>query len=227
MGGERTSEKPIHTVNVSSFEIMKTEVTVGMYRACVSAGVCTAPVCSNSTTYRGVIVCNYTQDLESHPVNFISWHQLSDFAEWVGARLPTEAEWEFAARGGDRDVTYPWGNTVPDCSYADFRLNTNECNGFGTSPVCNTPQGNSLDGLCDMGGNVKEWVQDEYHVNYNEAPDDGSAWCSVSDCITNNSSNNRVTRGGDWPNAPLFLRVASRSFLGPTDHDFAGGRLAR
>ena len=214
-----SDEQPIHTVNVPSFEMMKTEVTVGMYRGCVNAGACTTPGCSNSSTFSGVIVCNYTQNRETHPVNYISWNQLTDFAEWVGARLPSESEWEFTARGGDRNVTYPWGNTEPNCSYADFNYN---CNGVGTSSVCNTPNGNSLDGLCDMGGNLYEWVQDKYNSNFIGAPNDGSAW------TTNTSSSNRVFRGGFWSNSTDWLRVTYRDYISPTYQNYNfGGRLSR
>ena len=218
MGSNKNDyEKPIHKVTVPSFEIMKTEITVEMYRMCVEAGKCEEPKTGK--------YCNWNKsNRENHPVNCVTWHNVNDFAKWVGARLPSEAEWEYAARGGDRDVKlkYPWGNNDPDCSYADFNYNNSSCNGDGTSSVCNTPKGNSLDGLCDMAGNVWEWVQDSWHDNYNGAPNDGSAW------TTNTSSSSRVFRGGVWNSSEYGLRVANRGRVEPAAKGYnSGGRLSR
>ena len=108
---------------------------------------------------------------DEHPSNCMSWPKLNRFAEWVGARLPTEAEWELAARGGDRDVIYPWGDHSPTCdrvNYASRDKKIGVCKG-GTSAVCRHPTGDSWDDLSDMARNVCEWVQDEYHPNYNDA----------------------------------------------------------
>ena len=215
MGSNKNDdEKPIHKVTVPSFEIMKTEITVEMYRACVEVEKCKEPLTSGD--------CNWGKsNRENHPINCVSWDNVNSFAEWVGARLPSEAEWEYAARGGDRDVKYPWGNTKPNCSYADF-YPRKECNGEGTSPVCNTPKGNSLDDLCDMGGNVGEWVQDKYHDNYNGAPNDRSAW------TTNTNNSSRVLRGGGWLHDAYSLRVADRYGYSPTYQSYySGGRLVR
>ena len=228
---EMDDEQPIHMVNVPAFEMMRTEVTVGMYRKCVDANVCSSPA---REVYTLVENSSFNWDFrgrENHPVNGLSWNQLNDFAEWVGARLPTEAEWEYAARGGNRDVRYLWGNTEPNCSYADFAyVLPSSCNGSGTSPVCNTPNGNSLDGLCDMVGNVREWVQDPYNSHYHGAPNDGSAWWCVSDCTAHDDNNLRVVRGGSWKSYRDPIRVSSRYWYDPHDNrrgEENGGRLAR
>ena len=126
-----SDERPVHTVNISTFQMMKTEVTVGMYRSCVDAGECTQLETVNE--------CNWSVNaggLEDYPVNCISWYQLNEFAAWAGARLPTEAEWRYAARSEGQNITYPWGNVSPTCAYADFYNGSSYCNGRGTSPVC-------------------------------------------------------------------------------------------
>ena len=183
------NEQPVHSVTVSNFEIMRTEVTVTQYKTCVDAGVCTAPRMGTDFNWR-------RSGRENHPVNGVSWVQMKEFAAWVGARLPSEAEWEYAARSEGQNIIYPWGNTIPTCSYADFRDNGVQCNGVGTSPVCNTSDGNSMQGLCDMAGNVFEWTLDNWHETYNGAPIDGSAWCDSEGCENNRAD--RVYRGGDW-----------------------------
>ena len=91
-------EGPAHSVSLPSFKMTKTEVTVAQHRQCVNAGVCSPPKCSNTDIQDGVILCNYTQNRENHPVNYVTWSQFRKFAHWVGARLSTEAQYEFTAR---------------------------------------------------------------------------------------------------------------------------------
>jgi formylglycine-generating enzyme required for sulfatase activity len=233
MGSINSSdEQPIHSVTVPTFEMMKTEVTVDMYRACVDARYCTAPGCTGSSTN-----CNYTINSPNNPINYVSWHQLMKFAAWVGGRLPTEAEWEFAASSRGTSV-YPWGSDLPACSLVDYYdyEDSSSCNGDGTSPTCNTPLGNSAQGLCDLGGNVDEWVQDEYHSNYEGAPTNGSGWCTGT-CPTNARDSTyrtqvttaRIARGGSWrDNAHYHIRAARRGGVFPGNQDSTiGGRLAR
>ncbi len=162
MGGDgEYGGRPIHAVTVGSFEMSKTEVTVGQYRQCVNAGACTEP---------GDGWENVPGVRDNHPVVYVTWNQAKAFAEFAGARLPTEAEWEYAAKSGGQDIVFPWGNEEPNCD----RLNFNRCVG-DTTPVCTYATGNTAQALCDMAGNVWEWVEDDWSGSYEGAPVDGSA----------------------------------------------------
>ena len=210
MGGDGFFEHPIHSVEVTSFMISKSEVTVAQYRACVEDGRCDVP--------RTGSTCNWEVDgRDDHPINCVSWDQAKRYAEWIGARLPTEAEWEYAARSGGLDREYPWGNTEPTCDLAVIV----GC-GSGTQPVCSRTAGNSEQGLCDLAGNVWEWVEDDWHDDYRGAPVDGSAW------VDDPRASVRVRRGGSWGNSPLSARVAYRFRDVPSYRvDALGFRVAR
>ena len=237
MGSTKHSdEQPIRSVTVPSFQMMRTEVTVGMYRSCVNAGACEPPACAGSRTDSGDR-CNYGANATEHPANYLSWRQLMTFAAWVGARLPTEAEWEFAASSRGEGL-YPWGAESPSCALTDYSSDGSvslSCNGVGTSPTCSATSGDSAQGLCDMAGNVWEWVQDEHHNNYESAPSDGGGWCvgacptSASDPAYNaNDAVRRSLRGGAWLSVADYLRAANRYNHAPTyNDDLTGGRLAR
>jgi formylglycine-generating enzyme required for sulfatase activity len=164
--GESKSEGPAHRVSVKTFQLAKTEVTNGQYKACVKAGACAAPIdyATHAVKYVGG---------DDHPVVNVDWVQSKKFSVWAGGRLPTEAEWEYAARSGGKKRKYPWGDAEPTCDLAVIQ----GC-GDGTEPVCSKPAGNTQQGLCDMAGNVWEWVQDKYQDTYQGAPIDGSAWIS-------------------------------------------------
>ncbi len=211
-----SDEKPVHTVHVSSFELMKTEVTVGQYRKCVEAGACTAPNDKSSATY-----CNWGYSgREDHPVNCVDWLQAQAFAKWAGGRLPTEAEWEYAARSGGESWTYPWGDEEATCSRAILSDGGNGCGEGRTWPVCSKPAGNSTHGVCDLAGNVWEWVQDGYHDSYSGAPGDGRAW--------EGGASDRVVRGGSWYIIASGLRASARMGVAPSFRLYAlGFRLAR
>jgi len=197
MGSEfgEADELPVHEVEVPPFEITRTEVTVAMYRACRSAGDCSEPDVGGSCTWSGSAGA-----AEDHPINCVDWSQAQAFASWVGegARLCSEAEWEYAARSGGQQRTYPWGDASPDCD----RVVMSGCGG-DTQPVCSRRSGNSEQGVCDLAGNVWEWVQDWYHSSYDDAPDDGSAWESPA-------GSDRVRRGGGWLSTADSLRATTR-----------------
>jgi cysteine-rich repeat protein len=224
MGGlaDRNNTLPAHQVNVPDFELMRTEVTVAQYRACVTAGACDAPDCTDANTLDGVIVCNYSQNRNDHPVNYVSWINARQFSTWVGARLPSESEWEFAAKSRGQNITYPWGDAAPTCNHADFDDGQQFCGGRGTSAVCTHALGNSDQGLCDLAGNLWEWLQDEWHADFNGAPADGSAWGADA-----NNDAQRVLRGGIWNWSGLDLRAAWRTLYWPTRFNHSlGFRLA-
>ena len=233
MGGMSSISRPAHRVNVPDFELMRTEVTVAQYRACVDAGACDPPNCNRERSGRPptIIVCNYSQDRDDHPVNFVSWLNARQFAAWVGARLPSESEWEYAARSGGQDIDYPWGDDEASCLHADiWNPNGNpigfgeqSCGGAGTSAVCSRPEGNSDQGVCDLIGNVREWLQDEWHRNYVGAPVDGSAWGEDTD-----NGAKRCQRGGYWRSSVRAIFSQTRRGKEPDyDSSTTGFRLAR
>ena len=176
---------PEREVTMGSFEMSGTEITVEQYAECVAAGGCLEP--------RPGERCNWgVRGRERHPVNCVTWRQAGQYAVFKGARLPSEAEWEYAARGAGRNVKYPWGDESPTCDRAVMESPGGfGCGADGTMPVCSRPSGNSAQGLCDLAGNVWEWVQDPYHDSYNGAPSDSGAWESPPGVA-------RVLRGGSY-----------------------------
>jgi formylglycine-generating enzyme required for sulfatase activity len=216
MGSTRyDDEQPVHEVTVSSFEMLHTEVTVAQYTACVTAAACSEPWAYHAN-------CNWTgPGIEDYPINCISWVQSRDFCYWAGGRLPTEAEWEYAARSGGQPITYPWGNDEPSCFFAVMNDNGWGCGLNRTWEVCSKLPGNTTQGLCDMAGNVWEWVRDWYHDSYVDAPNDGSAW-------EDPAGTKRVIRGGRFYDTGDYLRAANRIGDHPSvQHPALGFRCVR
>ena len=221
-----SDEKPVHEVRVGAFSLMKSEITVAMYKACVAAGKCSAPHFDDGTCYvydgsswkKGLLPQSLRSD--EHPVVCIDWEQARGFCSWAGGRLPSEAEWEYAARSGGREVTYPWGNETASCSRAVMDDGGKGCGRSSTWPVCSKTAGSSAQGICDLAGNVWEWVEDWFHSSYEGAPQDGTTW-TQGDSI-------RVFRGGSWRYRAAYLRAANRGWNVPGYRcDLLGGRCAR
>lgn len=217
-----TDAMPIHEVAIETFDMSKTDVTVEQYRECVIMSECSEP---DTGEY-----CNWgVPGRQLHPVNCVDWDQASIYAKfkskqpgYEGARLPSEAEWEYAARSGGKDNKYPWGNGKPTCIRAvTFGNGSFGCGKNSTMPVCSKTAGNTKQGLCDMAGNVWQWVQDTYQNSYEGAPADGRAF--------EGAGPNRVLRGGSFSYVGAGkLRTDRRSYADFGDPDSAFGfRLAR
>jgi len=198
------NQLPYRQVTLSAFHIDRTEVTVGDYRACVNAGVCTAPASLDPN-------CAWLlPDHEKHPMTCIDWFQSQDYCGWQGKRLPTEAEWEKAARGAD-GRTYPWGEADLSCDLAvtfDEELGGRGCGADDTMPVCSkSPAGDSPYGLCDMAGNVWERTADWYCEMY-------YAEGQLIDPAGPASGPGKVSRGGSitLQGNTTYLRTFNRNY---------------
>ena len=207
-------EKPARPVSLSSYRIMKSEVTVSMYRRCIEAGACTLPRDKSINSQ-----CNWGHgERELHPINCASWSQGEAFCTWAGGTLPSEAQWEYAARGPN-NVVHPWGEKPPACALAIWGDGRREdgCGRDSTWPACARPDGNSPFGLCDMAGNVWEWVRDGYQDNfYKNGPE--------QDPVNTARLPFRVMRGGCWSSdKAAYLRASVRNYGEPTNRSIGNG----
>jgi eukaryotic-like serine/threonine-protein kinase len=236
---EYANAKPPHEVTVTGFCLDRTEVTTRAYLACVEKGECERP--PEKVTWPGIkdadvklysSFCNASQkDRGDHPINCVAWPMAETFCKKRGARLPTEAEWEFAARGASQRK-YPWGDEAPGARYLNAcgkecatwftghavkhgTMYDDDDGFFGTAPVGSFPAGASASGILDLAGNVWEWTADWYGPY---APD------SASDPKGPPSGTMRVVRGGDFTGyQPDWARPAYRWKTDPETYNHAIG----
>ena len=195
------TEQPVHAVTLDSFWIDRTEVTNAQYASCVTGGTCSPPSESGSDTRD-----SYYGDSQygDYPVVWVSWYDADAYCRWVGGRLPTEAEWEYAARGPDGNV-YPWGNDPPGDTLLNYNINVGD-----TTEVGSYPDGASWVGATDMAGNVWEWVNDWY-------ADDYYAISPAENPIGPDTGDLKVLRGGSWSGLEESVRAAFRSNFRPVN----------
>jgi formylglycine-generating enzyme required for sulfatase activity len=199
-------EQPEHSVYLDAFWIDKTEVTNAMYSLCVQSGSCLKPYNQSNTHF------NYYPDptYADYPVIDLKWSSAEAYCAWAGRRLPTEAEWEKAARGTDGRA-YPWGNILPNSSLLNFNNPAGD-----TVRVGSYPQGASPYGALDMAGNVTEWVADWYDAGY-------YAVSPQSNPAGPADGQFKVLRGGSWHSDVYSIRSADRHYLAPDIRDIVVG----
>ncbi len=202
-------EKPRKRVKIAAFQMTRSEVTVAQYMPCVQAGVCRVPRKDHPW-------CTWQrrQAQPQLPVNCLDWGQAQTYARWAQAALPTEAQWEYAARGAGQDILYPWGQSAPTCEHAVMK----GCD-KRPRPVCSKPKGHSAQGICDLAGNVWEWTADHYAPGYQTMGDQGEA--------RRPKTSKRVRRGGCFNSAAHHLRNRNRAFYAKSKRYPLGFRLVK
>ena len=189
MGGTESSELPVHRVTIKPFALGKYPITIGEWKECVADKAC----------------ADVTSGPDDNPITNVSYDDARDYLTWLSRtvgkpfRLPTEAEWEYAARGGT-STAFWWGDQM-----RGGMANCSRCNDAG-APAQLMKVGSfpaNPFGLFDMGGGVDQWVADSWHKTYQGAPSDGSAWIDEQSFI-------RVIRSGSWKNDASYARSGSR-----------------
>ena len=213
-------ESPQHLVSLEDFWLDQTEITNALYRKCIAAGECNEPLMckKGEPTYPDAAKAE-------HPVVCVSWEDAQDYCRWSGARLPTEAEWEYAFRGEQGNI-FPWGDTFDggrlnycdvncDASHKDSRYDDNYDQ---TAPTTSHPADISWSGASGLGGNVSEWVAD-WMGSYGAG--------AVENPAGPPTGSEKIVRGCSWFFHPAYCRGAARASITPdTRFDYVGFRCA-
>ncbi|MDZ4733078.1 MAG: formylglycine-generating enzyme family protein [Nitrospirota bacterium] len=204
-----SDEQPAHQVYLDTFSMDKYEVTVAQYAAFLQAKGVEPPLDWKTMNQPAH---------QKRPATNMDWVDAYGYCKWAGKRLPTEAEWEKAARGTDGRL-YPWGSDAPTPLHANFgKTNWNKHEVL--APVGTFEAGKSPYGIYDMAGNVWEWVNDWYDFKYYpKSPAKNPTGPSTG--------GTKVIRGGSWYSNPRALRSANRSLISPTDQGLTGIRCAK
>jgi formylglycine-generating enzyme required for sulfatase activity len=223
------NEEPEHPATLSGFSLDKFEVSVGRFRRFVmsyggppAAGAGAHPLIAGSgwdsawdaglpadgaalvASLQYHASCTWTDAVdvnESYAINCVTWYEAFAFCAWDGGRLPTEAEWEYAAAGGDENRLYPWGSDAPTAAHANYY------GGMGSAlfTVGSAPTGNGRWGQADLAGNLYEWTLDGYSQDYYSSVSTG-----CTDCANLAVTSQRSVRGGGWTSSEFGLRPAHR-----------------
>lgn len=216
------NEKPQHREDVATFWIARVPVTVAQFAAFVEAtgyrttaekeGISRVYTGSKWEDVKGASwraprgPGSSVKDKQDHPVTHVSWLDATTFCRWAGVRLPTEAEWEKAARGTDGRL-YPWGNNGPDKTLCNFNMNVKDTTAVGSYPAGKSPYG-----LLDMAGNVWEWTQTKWRSHYDSSADNSPQGDAA-----------HVVRGGSFYNNEKGVRCAVRGNDGPGGRNVYSG----
>ncbi len=238
-GQGEEDERPQRVITLAAYAIDRYPVTVAQYRRCVAAKACGVPDSEKGCNWGGAppapAAAGSGEDAapapapaskpvsrEDHPVNCVSWSQAQSYCAWVGKRLPTEAEWEKAARGSDGRF-FPWGNEDPTCERANYALGEEKycIPGGGTASARSYERSASPFGVVQMAGNVYNWVSDWHDREYYAvSPEQNPTGAAVGKY--------RVVRGGSWFSRAADLRLTMRGLIPPqASFNYVGFRCAR
>ena len=209
-GEGQSDERPVHTVYLDAFYMDEAEVTNAMYKTFTEATGHRAPFHWNNPLGVGHL------SKPHFPVTYVSWHDAMAYAKWAGKRLPTEAEWEYAARGGQAGQQYPWGNEISH-DHANYSGEGERDRWYWPAPVKRFPRNDY--GLYDMAGNVWEWCLDEYDKDFYATSSRNNPVAGglvpLTDDDFRNLTSHRVWRGGAWDASAKSITVSNRFKAAP------------